>query len=412
MFNSCTYDVCSGLDNFIVIGVNYHNADTSTRSNFSVSNAAYDRIAESAAQKNIKDIFVLSTCNRTEVYGIAPAELLTNMLCEATGNPVSGFKQHGYVYQGMAAVMHLFKVAAGLDSQIIGDYEILMQLKKATKYAKEKGLLGTLLDRLVNFALQASKRVKSETRLSTGTVSVAYAAIEVIREKVPDIKYKNILLVGAGKFGCNVAKNINAYFPGARVRITNRTHQKAEAFAQEYGLECVPYETLSAVANESDVLIASTAAESFNIIPSFFSVQKPRLLLDLSVPKSIDPAVKFLPGTTLMDVDEISAILDNTFAMRKAEVPKALTIIQETLGEFVEWHKIFLHRHFLGEVKSKLYEISETHSCVAAGKREKEVTDARIQKAVKTLAVDLRTRTAKGCQYISTINEYLQMNPS
>ncbi|HRP56100.1 glutamyl-tRNA reductase [Agriterribacter sp.] len=412
MLNSCTYDVCSGLDNFVVIGINYHNADTATRSNFAVSNATYDRIAENALQKSIKDIFVLSTCNRTEVYGIAPAEWLTGMLCEATGNAVSGFKQHGYVFQGMAAVMHLFKVASGLDSQILGDYEILMQLKKATKYAREKGLMGSLLDRLVNFALQASKRIKSETRLSTGTVSVAYAAIEVIREKVAAIERKNILLVGAGKFGRNVAKNIHAYFPEATIRITNRTHQKAEAFAREYGLECVPYETLSTVANESDVLIASTTAESFNIIPSFFSVQKPRLLLDLSVPKSIDPAVKSLPDATLMDVDEISVILDDTFAMRKAEVPKALDIIQETLGEFVEWHKIFLHRHFLGEVKSKLYELSATHSCVTADKMEKEVRDARIQKAVKTLAVDLRTRTAKGCQYISTINVYLQMNPS
>src|SRR5690606_28567789 len=204
-----------------------------------------------------------------------------------------------------------------------------------------------------------------------GTVSVAYAAIEVIREKVADIAHKNILIVGAGKFGCNVAKNINAYFPKARIRITNRTHQKAEAFAQEYGLECVPYERLSSVANESDVLIASTTAESFNIIPSFFSAQKPRLLLYLSVPKSIDPAVKSLPGTTLMDVDEISAILDDTFAMRKAEVPKALAIIQETLGEFVEWHKIFSHRRFLGEVKSKLYQLSETHYCLASNEKEK-----------------------------------------
>ncbi|HTN07172.1 glutamyl-tRNA reductase [Agriterribacter sp.] len=406
-----TYDVCSGLDNFVIIGVNYHNADTSTRSNFAVSNTAYEKIAEHAAQKGINDVFVLSTCNRTEVYGVATAAALTELLCEATGNPVSAFNRHGYVQHGIAAIMHLFKVAAGLDSQIIGDYEILMQLKKATKYAKEKGLLGTLLDRLVNFALQASKKIKSETRLSTGTVSVAYAAIEVIREKVADIEQKNILLVGAGKFGCNVAKNINAYFPGVKVRITNRTHAKAEAFAVEYGLECVPYELLSTVANESDVLIASTAAEAFSIVPSFFSIQKPRLLLDLSVPKSIDPATQSLPGTTLMDVDEISAILNNTFAMRKAEIPRALDIIQETLGEFAAWHKIFLHRHFLGEVKSKLYELSETQPCIAPGSREKEVKDAQIQKAVKTLAVDLRTHTAKGCQYISTINAYLQMNP-
>lgn len=412
MLHPHTYDVCSGLDNFVIIGVNYHNADTSTRSNFAVSDAVYDRIAELAVKKGVKDIFVLSTCNRTEVYGIAAAEVLIEVLCTATGNTVPGFRQHGYVHHGMNAVMHLFKVAAGLDSQILGDYEILMQLKKATKYAREKELLGTLTDRLVNFALQASKRIKSETRLSTGTVSVAYAAIEVMREKIKDVAQQNILLVGAGKFGRNVAKNIHEYFPGAEVRITNRTHQKAEAFAQEYGLECVPYDSLDSVANESDIIIASTTAGDFTVIPAFFSTQKPRLLLDLSVPQSIDPAVQDVPGITLMDVDEISAILNHTFAMRKAEVPKALAIIQETLGEFVEWHKIFLHRRFLGEVKSKLYELSEIHSCIVQDSSEKEMMDARIQKAVKTLALDLRTRTAKGCQYISTINEYLQMNPS
>ena len=412
MLHPDTYDVCSGLDNFVIIGVNYHNADTSTRSSFAVSDTAYGRIAEQAIQKGITDIFVLSTCNRTEVYGIAGAGLLKEMLCGATGNTLAEFKQHGYVHHGMNAVMHLFKVAAGLDSQILGDYEILMQLKKATKYAREIGLLGTLADRLINFAFQASKKIKSETRLSTGTVSVAYAAIEVMREKVKDIEHKNILLVGAGKFGCSVAKNINEYFPGATVRITNRTHQKAVAFARQNQLECVLYEQLDVAANECDVLIASTTAEKFTILPDFFSEQKPRLLLDLSVPKSINPKVKSLPDTTLMDVDEISAILDNTFAMRKAELPKALAIIEETLGEFVEWHKIFLHRHFLGEVKSKLYELSETRTCVIPDNSQKDDKEARIQKAVKTLAVDLRTHTAKGCQYISTINKYLQMDPS
>lgn len=396
----------------MVIGVNYHNADTATRSNFAVGDAAYDRIAENAVQKGIPDLFVLSTCNRTEVYGIASSDTLIDILCEVTGNPVAEFKQHGYAYHGMQAVMHLFKVASGLDSQIIGDYEILMQLKKATKYAREKALLGTLLDRLVNFALQASKRVKSETRLSTGTVSVAYAAIEVMREKVADIQHKNILLVGAGKFGRGIAKNIREYFPGASVKITNRTHEKAAAFAQEYGLECIPYEELDMAVNESDVLIASTTADEFTILPSNFVTQKHRLLLDLSVPKSIDPAIKAFPGTTLMDVDEISAILNNTLTLRKAEVPRAFAIIEETLGEFVEWHKIYLHRGFLGEVKSKLHELSERHPSIKMDETGKEVKDARIQKAVKTLAVDLRTRTARGCQYINTMNEYLQMHHS
>ncbi|MBX2921776.1 MAG: glutamyl-tRNA reductase [Chitinophagaceae bacterium] len=407
MTHSSTYDVCSGLDHFVVIGINYHKADTATRSNFAVCSSKQELITVSALAGGLKDVIVLSTCNRTEVYGIAPPDVLIEILCKATGNPAAVFQQHGYRLVGMQAVEHLFKVASGLDSQIIGDYEILMQLKKAAKYAKENGLLSSLTDRLVNFALQASKRIKSETKLSTGTVSVAYAAIEVIKEKVTAIGQKSILLVGAGKFGCNVAKNICEYFPGARVKITNRTLQKARDFAELHGLEYVPFENIKTVAEESDILIASTTAEEFTITRDFFEDQKLRLLLDLSVPKSIDPAIAGQTGITLMDVDQISCILDRTLAMRKAEIPQALAIIKETLGEFVEWHKLFIHRGFLGEVKSKLYELSASNTCPHTGDAQKE---ARIQKAVKTLAVDLRSRTAKGCQYINTMHEYLRMN--
>jgi len=379
------YDICSGLDNFTVIGINYHKANAATRSDFAVCASKLELITRAAKQHQINDLIVLSTCNRTELYGTAAAATMIGFLCSATQNSSAAFEDLGYVLHGMEAVDHLFRVAAGLDSQIIGDYEILMQLKKAARYAKENGLLGSLADRLVNFALQASKRIKSETQLSTGTVSVAYAAIEVIREKVTDIQHKNVLLVGAGKFGCNVARNILEYFPGANVSITNRTPVKAEDFA-------------------------STNANTFTILPEFFSSKKQRLLLDLSVPKCIDPAVQQKDGIVLMDVDQISAILDKTFAKRRAEIPRALAIINETLGEFVEWHKIFLHRHFLGQVKTKLYELSES-DCCAASLQHKE-KDVIIQKAVKTLAVDLRTRTAKGCQYINTLHEYLKISHS
>eukprot|EP00611_Tribonema_gayanum_P016748 TRINITY_DN29152_c0_g1_i1.p2 TRINITY_DN29152_c0_g1~~TRINITY_DN29152_c0_g1_i1.p2 ORF type:complete len:369 (-),score=-6.20 TRINITY_DN29152_c0_g1_i1:78-1184(-) len=353
---------------------------------------------------------LVSTQSTWELYALGNSDTLVDILCDATGNTPTVFKQHGYIFHGMQAVDHLFRVASGLDSQIIGDYEILMQLKKAARYAKENQLLGSLMDRLVNFALQASKRIKSETLLSTGTVSVAYAAIEVIKEKVQQIQQKNILLVGAGKFGCNVAKNIVEYFPGAKISITNRTYSKAESFATEYGMECIPYESLADACNSSDILIASTTTDEFNILPEFFSDVKPRLLLDLSVPKSIDPSITNINGVTLMDVDEISAILDDTFAKRRAEVPKAISIIGETLREFVEWHKVFVHRHFLGQVKSKLYELSENDSYLLVD--DKEGKDVRIQKAVKTLAVDLRNRTAKGCQYINTMNEYLKISHS
>lgn len=407
MVYSSTYDVCSGLDQFVVIGINYQKANIATRSDFAICSTKLETTTRLAQQHQLKDLIVLSTCNRTEVYGIGDADTLKSLLCEATGNPVKAFNQHGYVLHGMEAIHHLFRVASGLDSQIVGDYEILMQLKKAAKYARENGLLGTLTDRLVNFALQASKKIKTETRLSTGTVSVAYAAIEVIKEQVENVEQKNILLVGAGKFGCNVAKNICEYFPGAKVTITNRTLHKAMSFAESFGMECVPYEDLHTKANESDILIASTNAEDFTITSEFFSTEKPRLLLDLSVPKSIAPEVSTLPGVSLMDVDQISGILDRTLAMRKAEIPKALTIIEHTVAEFVEWHKLYMHRDFLGEVKSKLHELSASTTCPHSNE---EIKNARIQNAVKTLAVDLKQRTAKGCQYINTLNQYLGAN--
>ena len=405
-----SYDICSGLDSFTVIGINYHKANAATRSDFAICASKLETITRSAKQHQISDLIVLSTCNRTELYGTAAAATMIEFLCDATRNSSAAFEDLGYVLHGMEAVDHLFKVASGLDSQIIGDYEILMQLKKAARYAKENGLLGSLADRLVNFALQASKRIKSETQLSTGTVSVAYAAIEVIRAKVTDIQHKNVLLVGAGKFGCNVARNILEYFPGANVSITNRTPDKAVDFARENGMQPVPYEQLAQACDQADILITSTNANAFTILPEFFSTQKPRLLLDLSVPKCIDPAVQQKDGIILMDVDQISAILDKTFAKRRAEIPRALAIIKETLGEFVEWHKLFLHRHFLGQVKSKLYELSESTSCAASIQHEKK--EVIIQKAVKTLAVDLRTRTAKGCQYINTLHEYLKISHS
>ncbi len=412
MDTQSSYDICSGLDQFSIIGVNYQKADTATRGAFAITEESYQQVVDLARQKGLKDLIVLSTCNRTELYGITSPNSLMEILCEVTQNPVSYFKKHGYVLSGMEAVQHLFKVAAGLDSQIIGDYEILMQLKLAARAARENKLLGSLLDRLVNFALQSSKRIKTETKLSSGTVSVAFAAIEVIREKMPDAHDRNILLVGAGKFGQNVARNINEYFPGANICITNRTFEIAESFAATHNMQCAPYESLPTLVNEADVLIVSTASEEYTVVPQFFSTGKQRLVLDLSVPGNVDPAVEKIEGLNLMDVDEISAILDTTLAMRQGEIPKATAILNETIGEFVEWHKMFLHRHFLLAVKSKLYELSQEQQPVLsqAPSAANEITEARIQKAVNFLALDLRSRTAKGCQYINTLSHYLQTN--
>ena len=405
------HECCEGLDQFSVIGINYHKADASTRGSFAIGSEAYMRAVEIARALNLSDLIILSTCNRTEIYGLASPEILSGLLCAATQNKYSVFQEHAYSLSGMEAVNHLFKVAAGLDSQIIGDYEILMQLKLATKQARENNLLGTLLDRLVNFALQSSKKIKTETKLSTGTVSVSFAAIEVIRERITDLRGKKILLVGAGKFGEVVAKNINEYFSTAELCVINRSPEKAQLLATAEEIEWTPFESLNEHADLSDVIIVNTASPDYTITPEMFRNEKPRLILDLSVPANVDPRVKNIAGNSLLDVDEISAILDSTLAMRQAEVPRANAILRETIEEFIEWHKMFLHRHFLKEVKSKLYELSRTdHEGEELSRLpENNMTEAKIQKAVNTLAVDLKSRSAKGCQYINTLSHYLQI---
>ncbi|MGN6195237.1 MAG: glutamyl-tRNA reductase, partial [Ginsengibacter sp.] len=223
------------LNNFCVTGINYHKSDIAIRGKFSFSENEKILFLKEAALSGLNPCFVLSTCNRTEVYSICNnPENLVDLLDSNTQSNMHDFFEYGYMYQGLHAIEHLFKVASGLDSQIIGDYEILAQLKQATKFATEYGCMNNLMQRVINYAFQASKEIKTKTKLSSGTVSVSYAAIEIIKEKITNVSEKRFLLVGTGKFGKNVAKNLKNYFPLSHISLTNRTNEKASELANQY----------------------------------------------------------------------------------------------------------------------------------------------------------------------------------
>lgn len=394
----------NSLSNFCIVGINYRKSDTSIRGRFSLSAEQSGILLRQAVSKQILGCLVLSTCNRTEVYGLCrnPQELV-EILCENTHCQVVEFMAHGYIYQGNKAIEHLFKVASGLDSQIIGDFEILSQLKQSAKTAKQNGSLNSVMERVINYALQTSKDIKTKTKLSSGTVSVSYAAIEIIKEKIKDTTGKKILLSGIGKFGNHIAKNLKEYLGNATISFTNRTDEKAFDLALEYEANFVPYKNLASASNEADVIIVNSSAESYTILPSFFKTRKPRLLLDLSVPQNVHPDVKNIEGTTLFNVDEVSLILDKTISLRHSEISKAMAIINETLDNLVEWHRQQANSPFLHQVKSQLYHLRDIHLSDA-------VKEEKIHKAVASLAVQLKHKNNKGCQCISTLNNYLQMN--
>jgi glutamyl-tRNA reductase len=385
------------LPEFCIAGINYRKSDVIVRGKFSLTTEQCQQLLEEVVKKHIPGAFVISTCNRTEIYGIttSPKELI-ELLCLHTQGRIKDFIQHGYTYQGLDAVDHLFKMAAGLDSQIIGDHEILSQLKLAVKFAKQRGCINNFLERVVNFAIAASKRIKTETQLSSGTVSVSYAAIEIIKEKLADLVDKKILLFGTGKFGNNVAVNLSTYLPDSALSFCNRTDEKAFLLAEKCNAAFVPYNDLPVAVNDADILIVSTSSETYSVLPSFFTNEKERLVLDLSIPQNVDPAIKNIPGIRLMNVDEISVILDKTIDKRRAEIPQALQIIGETINELKDWYHVQANNPVLRKIKSQLNQLSGEEIC------NKE----KIQRTVSFLAIQLKKESNKGCQYINALNNY------
>ncbi len=220
------------LSKFFVVGINYKKTDTKIRGSFAVGSAQYGQILQDAPMFGVQDLFVLSTCNRSEIYGFAETpQQLIRLLCSQTEGTAELFNEMAYCKQGLKAIHHLFDVAAGLDSQILGDYEIVGQLRQAMKFARERNFIHTFLERILNQVLQSSKDIKNQTALSDGTVSVAFAAVHYIRENIQEIKNKNILLLGTGKIGSNACKNMVDYLGTRNITLINRTNEKAESLA-------------------------------------------------------------------------------------------------------------------------------------------------------------------------------------
>ncbi|MDT8348101.1 MAG: glutamyl-tRNA reductase, partial [Flavobacteriaceae bacterium] len=222
---------------FYGIGISYEKADAVTRGKFNITQTAQDTLAEEAKSKHYASLLIISTCNRTELYGnVAHPYELISLLCAHTNGTVEEFQQFGYLLKNDEAEQHLFRVGTGLDSQILGDFEIIGQIKKGFKLAKKLQLIDMRLERLVNAVIQASKRVKTETSLSEGATSVSFAAADYILKKVSNPHEKNILLFGVGKIGRNTCENLVKHTQNPHITLINRTRDKAETIAGKFNL--------------------------------------------------------------------------------------------------------------------------------------------------------------------------------
>ena len=325
--------------NLYNIGVSYKKADAHTRGRYSLSKDNQIKLLKEAKEIGFEGIFILSTCNRTEITGFAehPYQLI-QLLCKYSDGNVEEFARISNVYKGNEAVNQLFRIGTGLESQILGDYEIVGQLKLAFKLAKKYQTINAHLERLINLVLQASKKVKNTTQLSSGTTSVSYAAVQYIIQNIPSYNSKNIVVFGLGKMGKHTCKNLAEYTKNKAVCLINRTEEKAISFVKEHtSIRNSSIENLTQEIANSDILIVSTGSDTPTVTKEHLSIDKEILILDLSMPENVDISLSEFENVSLVNVDELSKITLETLSTRQKEVPKAEEIIEVHKEEFNDW---------------------------------------------------------------------------
>ena len=392
------------IQGFWVAGINYKKPDAAVRGLYAVSNEQYEDLLSLAPEYGLKEFFVLSTCNRTEIYAVAnSAKQLADLLLKVCQGNEEAFSQVAYFKNGGAAIRHLFEVAAGLDSQILGDFEILGQIKMAVKQAKARGFIGAFMERLLNSVMQSSKAVKTNTALSGGTVSVSFAAVQYIKQTIENVSSRKIVVAGTGKIGRTTCKNLVHYLDTHNITLINRTYETADNLATALQLHAAHIENLADEVSGADIIIVSTNASEPVLLKQHLAGKGPKLVIDLSVPCNVEKDAGVLEGVTLVDVDTLSKIKDETLENRKAEVPKALGIIETHIAEFNEWYAMRRHVPVLKEVKNKLKTIYVDASLLSHNQPKEET----IQNVINVLATKMRKKNAAGCHYIEAINDFI-----
>jgi len=325
---------------FYAVGLSYKKADAEIRGKFSLDAAAKVRLLEQAKNEGIESLIVTSTCNRTEIYGYAehPFQLI-KLICENSQGSVEAFQKVGFVYKNQEAISHMFRVGTGLDSQILGDFEIIAQIRNSFSQSKSLGLANAFMERLVNAVIQASKKIKTDTEISSGATSVSFAAVRYIINNVHDIGNKNILLFGTGKIGRNTCENLVKHTKNEHITLINRTKEKAEKLAGKLNLIVKDYSELHLELQKADVVVVATGAQNPTIDKAILNLKKPLLILDLSIPKNVNEDVEEIEGVTLIHMDYLSQLTDETLENRKKHIPAAEAIIEEIKEEFITWTK-------------------------------------------------------------------------
>lgn len=334
--------------NLLCIGISHHTAPLDVRERLWFSKDELRRTLPLFKPFGASECVLFSTCNRTELYiltedgKIEPDELKKFLI---TQKSASGKVQPSDLFMLTAgdAAQHLFRVAASLDSMVIGDVQILAQIKEGFNLATELGTAGVFMNRFFQLAFRVGKRARTETIIGEGAVSISYAAVELAEKIFDDLQKKTAFVIGAGETAELTATHLRGKNIG-KLLITNRTQERAEQLAQKVQGTAIPFDHWCDALAESDIVISSIEVNHYiiqrNDINSLTRKHKngPLFVIDLGVPRNIDPQIKELENIFLYDLDTLNTMIDENLRHRKAEIPKAEAIISDVLAELTQWY--------------------------------------------------------------------------
>ncbi len=313
----------------------------------------------------------------------------------------------------------MFKMGTGLDSQILGDFEIIGQLKNGFRLSKKFQMINPFMERLINAVIQASKRIKNETQISSGATSVSFASVQYILKNVAHISRKNILLFGTGKIGRNTCENLIKHTDNSHITLINRTKTKAEEVAGKFNLIVKDYANIQAEITQTDVLVVATGAQNPTISKNLIYSKKPLLILDLSVPRNVSDDVMELENVTLVHLDQLSQMTDETLIKRQEQVPQAEKIIAEIIAEFNAWLET---RKFAPTIKALKTKLTLMRDKEINQYRKKNgdidfneaaiISDKMISKITSQIAFHLREEQHSADQDLALIQKIFQLQNS
>ncbi|PLX45601.1 MAG: glutamyl-tRNA reductase [Deltaproteobacteria bacterium] len=334
-----------------VVGLSHKTAPVEIREKVAFAPDILHEVAKSVrGLDHVREAVILSTCNRVEVYAAVRSreegiEALIGYIAEYHEIPIEELRPHIYVFIGVDAVKHVFRVASSLDSMVVGEPQILGQVKDAYEKAQQGSATAHVLNRFMHKAFSTAKRVRTETRIAQSAVSVSFAAVELARKIFGELTGRTVMVIGAGEM-CELAATHLVENGISNVMVTNRTYARAEKLAEQYGGKAVHFDAFTKHLDEVDIIISSTGAPGHVLHAADVQTamkqrrQKPMFLIDIAVPRDIDPAINNLDNVYLYDVDDLQGIVEVNKKERAKEAEKAEEIVRQEVDSFLKWLKM------------------------------------------------------------------------